>query len=435
MKQKVRFFLIVLGFTAGPASAAEVSAWQLPARISYGYGSDQSASMQGVFEAEPAIELKFSPTARLVLSGRVRLDTEDRLEPGRPNRDTYSPVSRPLTLGDAGTAEVRDAYLEIEIENGIVRLGKQQIVWGRLDGLKVLDTLNPQNFREFIMDDFDHSRIGLWSAYVDRSFGDWRTEFAWIPDASGHEIPEDGAWFQLTAPRFRYGATTAQTTPPVSTDHDAHGIADGAVAGRLSHQFGVVDMSAVVYSGLDFEPLGTLRAIDGEPLLERFYERRTLYGVNAETSFGPFALRAELSWQPRRKFNSRGPAALNVIALDQRNIAIAADIDGPFDTFINVQYVVDRISNAPSTLVRPDQDRIITTFLRRSFVYETVQFEFRWYRSLEDDDELFSISLGYDVGDNTRLRLAAENFSGIDSGLFGQFAESDRLILGVEHTF
>ena len=67
--------------------------------------------------------------------------------------------SRPYRIGDAGTAEIRDAYLEFGLDNGLLRIGKQQIVWGRLDGIKVLDTVNPQDFREFILDDFDDSRI------------------------------------------------------------------------------------------------------------------------------------------------------------------------------------------------------------------------------------------------------------------------------------
>jgi len=50
------------------------------------------------------------------------------------------------------------------IGNGFaLRLGKQQIVWGETDGLKLLDVMNPQNFREFILDEFEDSRLPLWS--------------------------------------------------------------------------------------------------------------------------------------------------------------------------------------------------------------------------------------------------------------------------------
>jgi hypothetical protein len=417
------------------SGAAELSEWQVPTRLTYGYGSDVGDSIQGMLELEPAIEGTLSSASRVVLSGRLRLDVEDRIEPGRPNVATYSPLSRPFRLGNVGTAEIRDAYIQFDLSDGIIRIGKQQIVWGRLDGLKVLDVLNPQSFREFVLDDFDRSRISLWSVYLDRSLGGWRTELAWIPDATGHEIPSDGAWFQLTAPRFRYGAVPGQPAPAVVTERDAHGLADGAVALRLSRSVGMLDMSAVAYSGLDFEPLGRLVRGGDTPLLQRYYERRNLFGLNAETSLGRFAFRAEFAFQPGRRFNTRNGDRLDVAALDQSTLALAIDADGPFGLFLNLQYLDDRVSGTRTDLVRPGHERLATVFARRSFAYDTLHVELRWYRSMTDDDHLLSTALRYDIGEDTNLRLAAESFSGTRRGLFGQFADRDRVTIQLEHIF
>jgi hypothetical protein len=77
---------------------------------------------------------------------------------------SWSPASRPSTTtrrcrqtdhpGRIGTLELRDLYYEHRLDRS-VRLGKQQIVWGRLDGVKILDVVNPQTFREFILDDLE----------------------------------------------------------------------------------------------------------------------------------------------------------------------------------------------------------------------------------------------------------------------------------------
>jgi hypothetical protein len=387
--------------------------------------------MQGELEAVPTLRREAQSGWRYVLSARIRLDGEDYLAPGRPDHDSYSDLSRPLELGNAGTLELRDVYAELDINDGIMRLGKQQIVWGRLDGIKVLDVLNPQSFREFILDEFDRSRISLWSAYIDKSFSAWRTELALIPDATGHEIPKSGAWFELTASRFRYGASPSDAVPEVVTERSN----DFAAGLRVSRTLGPLDVAGVAYTGPDFEPLGRLVLAGTGVRLERFYERRVLYGASAELAFGNVALRTEIAYQPNRVFNTRQGSLLDIVERDQVRVAMGMDVDGPLDIFANIQYLVDRIEDAPAVLVRPERDRVVTAYLRRSFSYDTLDIEIRWYRSFDDGDSMISGGLGYALSDDTTVQIAYESFRGNPNGLFGQFAGRNRLTIGLEHYF
>jgi hypothetical protein len=417
------------------ALAAEAGDFSLDARLSYGYSATASKSMQQTIRLAPGFRIDFSPRTRVVLEGRLDLDFADQLEPGKADTESYSSLSRPAVIDDLGIAEIRDAYVERTLNNGLLRLGKQQIAWGKLDGLKVLDVLNPQNFREFILDDFSESRISLWSAYLDLTLGAWRTEFALIPDNTGHAIPTQGAWFELTAPRYRFGASPGDPALPVVTHRESVGAGTSAYAMRLSREVGVFEVGAIAYSGSDHEPLGRLVNSGGGTTVEQFYERRDVFGLSAETSFSSLALRAEVAMQPDRKFNTRTPGALSTIALDQLRAGIGVDIDGPWNTFINIQYLHDDIRDAPLSLVSPDRERIVTAFLRRSFNYDAVELVARWYQSLDFDDEMYSVALEFAFGDSTRLQIAANAFSGAPSGIFGQFAERDRVTIGLTHTF
>ena len=152
---------LALLLALGPAAAAAqpvVEQFEVPVSLTYGYGTDLDEPMLFLFETEPRLDLDVGGDTTAVVSARLRLDAEDDLEPGEPAYDGYSAWSKPLNLGEAGTLELRDAYLETYTDWGLLRVGKQQIVWGRLDGLKVLDVLNPQTFREFILPDLDVSR-------------------------------------------------------------------------------------------------------------------------------------------------------------------------------------------------------------------------------------------------------------------------------------
>ncbi len=407
----------------------------MPADLAYGYGSSQSESMQLQLKLTPALRVENEQRTALIASARVRLDPEDRLEPGEAPTDNYAPLSKPLTLGDAGVTEIRDLYVEGRVGKGLYRIGKQQIVWGRLDGIKVLDLLNPQDFREFVMEDFGESRISLWSAYLDVNIGSWRTELAVIPDGTGHVIPEPGAWFELSAPRFRFGADPDQPAPPIVAENPRHGIDSTAIGGRLSGQLGPLDVGLVAYSGLDPEPLGRLAIVDSAVVVERFNERRNALGFSAESGAGRSVFRVEYAYQPDRHFNTRTESTLDVAELDQHRVALGLDVDGPASIFLNLQFLVDLVDGAPTELVRPARDRIGTLFARKSFGYDKLVLEARWFHSFSDGDDHVSASIGWSVGSNSLIRLSADAFTGTPAGLFGQFAERDRIVLGIEHVF
>lgn len=427
----------VLLCDAAPAATAAgiIDNAALRTILRYGYATDADETLEAAVELLPSAELGFGDAVGLRLSGRIRGDEGGLLEPDGPNLDGYSDGSRPRTIGTSWTVEIRDAYLDLSVGNGLLRMGKQQIVWGAMDGIKVLDALNPQSFREFILEDFGASRIGLWSAYLDMPLAEWRAELALVPDTTTHQIPGAGAWFELTAPRYRFGATTTAPTLAATTQRPTDPWADGTIGVRLSRFIAGVDVRLVAISGLDFEPLGRLQAGGAGSVLEKFYERRELFGISLETAFGPTALRAELGFQPSRTFNARTSSGLGIVERDQWRAAIGADIDGPWGTFINVQYVYDRVLDAPPDLVRPSTDHVATLFLRRGFSYDTLTAELRWYAMLDDRNGVVRGSLDYALDDDTRIRLSADAFYGNDEGIFGQFNQRDRVTLTLEHTF
>ena len=427
--------LVASLLVATRSGSTELDSGALDAEITYGYARTTSASMQGVLEAVPSLDASVSTSVSFSMALRVRLDALDDLEPGRPARDTYAGASRPLALGDTGSAEIRDLYVEVRSRRGLARFGKQQIVWGRLDGIKVLDVVNPQEFREFILDDFAHSRITSWSAYLDYSIGDWRAEFALVPDGTGHAIPEAGAYFELTAPRFRYGAEPGLPALPVTTARPGHSPDETGAGLRLSRRAGTTEVAFVAYTGMDPEPLGRVVTAGAAPVLERYYQRRKLAGFSVDTALGGAVLRAEYAYQPGRTFNARLPSRLDALELDQHRGAIGLDLDAPFGLFVNVQYLVDTVRDAPDGLVRPAQDRIGTLFLRRAFGYDRLVVEARWYHSFSDHDNLARLGAEYALSDATTIRCAAEWFSGTGNGLFGQFSDRDRITLGLRHAF
>ena len=432
----MRIALIILAAVAGlPVNASESRSATLTSDLSYGHALQDPRSVQGVLEVTPPLEFSSPPNELLVLSARLRLDLEDRLEPDRPDTTSLAPLSKPLVLGNTGTIELRDLYWERRFKRGLLRSGKQQIVWGRLDGIKVLDVVNPQDFREFIIDDFADSRISLWSAYLDVRSAHWRYEFALVPDSSAHAIPASDAWFALRAPRFQFGNAGDANDVAIDTDRPGHQFRDAGFGLRLSQQFGGTELALIAYSGLDPEPLGRSRIASGQPVIERYFKRRETFGLSADMGLGISVLRTEYAYQPGRRFNRNMNGQLSAVALEQHRVAIGLDVTGPWQSFINIQYLLDHVRAAPSNLVRPARDQVATLFIRRAFVQDTVTFTARWYHSLSDHDSMLVAGIRMDLSDATSLDISAQSSSGTRRGLFGQFENQDRLLVSLQHTF
>ncbi len=76
---------------------------------------------------------------------------------------------------------LRELFVDTEVgdeENPIsIRAGKQQVVWGTADGMKLLDAINPTDWREFAQNSMDESRIPVWMVNAEADIegkGNWQ---------------------------------------------------------------------------------------------------------------------------------------------------------------------------------------------------------------------------------------------------------------------
>jgi len=57
---------------------------------------------------------------------------------------------------------LREAYVDMQQGDWSIRAGKQQVVWGTADGMKLLDMINPTDYAEMAQNQMEDSRIPVW---------------------------------------------------------------------------------------------------------------------------------------------------------------------------------------------------------------------------------------------------------------------------------
>ena len=393
------------------------------------------------FEAlvEPRIDVDFGDL-RVTGIARIRLDTDGDLGPDQSSPPNYSDANGPLFNTAEAELSLRELYVDFDLGPSFWRVGKQQIVWGEADGLKVLDVVNPQSFREFIMDDFDDSRIPLWTVSTELPLGaDGNLQLLWIPDTTYHELAEPGTPYFFTSPQRVPKPVDGAFYLPQRPDKPS-GLSDGDIGGRYSVFVDGWDLSVnylyryldipVFYQSLDF--FNTLPVVTITPE----YERSHLGGVTLSNAMGDFTLRAEVAYNSDTYFTSTD--------LDNRGVTESAEVSsvigldwqlGSLDTFISGQWFQSHLLDHDRGTVRSETTQTFTLLVQKNFANETWTLDTIGLYSMDDQDSLIQFKLRHLMFSNTEVWFGLDIFSGDGEGLFGQFSERDRARLGFEVGF
>ncbi len=83
---------------------------------------------------------------------------------------------------------LREAYVDAEANDYSLRIGKQQVVWGTADGMKLLDAINPTDYSEMAQNQMEDSRIPVWMVNAETDAPDGGSLQFIVSEARGNKI-------------------------------------------------------------------------------------------------------------------------------------------------------------------------------------------------------------------------------------------------------
>jgi len=108
---------------------------------------------------EPSSQLRFFLNFRPEYDAVFDMTNDVLGGSGHKNRDH---LQDNFGRNDDWNPLLREAWVQIKHKGFDFRLGRQIVVWGRTDGLKLLDFINPMNYRELIVDEYEDAKIPIW---------------------------------------------------------------------------------------------------------------------------------------------------------------------------------------------------------------------------------------------------------------------------------
>jgi len=389
---------------------------------------------------EPKLKIELPYRLRLTTIVRLRGDAVDKLEPGAPDQPEVAPVSRSLSLGDHVTFDLRECYLDGTIGRTLLRVGKQQIVWGKADGLKVLDVVNPQSFREFILEDFDKSRLPLWAVNAEIPLAAVMLQLVWIPENTYHDLPTSNATFAFTSPLLVPPRQPGVRVDLRNTERPGPLLLNSDIGARLSAFWRGWDFTVnylyhyddlpVLFRELSLAPSGPLATITPR------YKRTHLVGGTFSNALGKFVVRGEVGFSFGRFFSTEDPTSANgVIRTNEFASVLGLDWSGVEETFMSVQFFQSAITERPPGVFRDQCEGVITALVRRNFLHDRLVAELLWLQSLNRGDGLVRSKIRYELYSGVTIWGGADIFYGDKQGLFGEFTQQTRVVFGLEWGF
>lgn len=333
--------------------------------------------------------------------------------------------------------ELRELYLDMPLDNGHLRLGKQQVVWGQADGLRVLDVVNPLDYREFILGDFEDRRLPLWMLNWEFPVSaNWTGQLLWIPDPTPDLLPASGSAFSFTSPKLVPALPSSlpvqllRDSPPRSQLHDAdYGL-------RLTAFLEGWDISLNYFYHYRDQAIPVRETSTTVARITPTYRRSHLLGGSVANAFGNLTLRAEFGYGNNHYFLTNDPIDYDgVFRSAELSTVVGLDYNLGADLLLSGQLFQSVLEERQAGAVRDTVEYQASLMLQKRWLNDTLFSKALYIQSLNDGDSLLQLEASYELTTYLQLQIGADIFTGSRAGVLGQFDNRDRVTVGFSYSF
>jgi len=403
------------------------STWSLDGEFrfftTYNFNSDATSPWRGFTMLRPELELTLKKKFSENWQGQIGI------------RGFYDFIYV-LRGRDEYTRQVLDEYeKELELEDTFIqgsltasldtKIGRQIVVWGTLDNLRVTDVLNPLDLRVPGLTDIDDLRLPVTMIKLDFYFSDWNLSGMVIPEIRFSKLPVFGSdFFPLPVP-----------APPEDIPDD--GFQNAEYAAALIGTFSGWDLAfygAYVY---DDQAYAEQVSPGSPPQLVRKHPRIVMLGTASNLAVGNWLLKAEAAWLDGLKYtNTPG------VTYSRLDLGGGLEYTGFSETTISLEAANRHIFEYNDLLKLPPDEidenefqwalRFMQDYLNDTLTFSLLISTF----GIKADDGAFErLDAEYDITDAVSIRGGVVFYQSGDKGIFKNISANDRLFFEVRYSF
>ncbi|MCB1852153.1 MAG: hypothetical protein KDI83_15485 [Gammaproteobacteria bacterium] len=236
-------------------------------------------------------------------------------------RDQYR---SPLLDESENEVEVGEFYLQGSPAADLdLKLGRQILVWGKSDNLRVTDILNPLDMREPGIVDIEDLRLPVGMARLDYFREDWSFSLIAIPEVRFSKLPPYGSDFYQGS-----AAPPAERVPGDGFGNLQYALAANGIFSGWDLAFYWADL---------YQDQAYLAPNGGVP--ERRHSRITMAGSATNVALGNWLLKGEFAYLNGLRFNN-----LPGVKRERADLLVGVEYSGFDNTTLSLERAVRRLS-------------------------------------------------------------------------------------------
>jgi hypothetical protein len=334
---------------------------------------------------------------------------------------------------------LREIYLDLYFNSVDIRIGKQQVVWGKADGVFITDIVSPLNLTEFLLPDFDEIRVGVYAAKVDFYFGNSTIEAIWKPIFAGNELPPPGSiWYKPpkfpAPPTFDYSKEKINANLENSEIYLKYSLSSSAIDFDLMGAY-TWDQTPSMYIEKEFGHDSLGNPILTGLLITPEHHRLYVAGGSFTSTIKSFVLRGEAAYYNGKYFQTADPMAEG--ALTEKNyLHYVVGLDyGVGNLKLSAQFIQKYIMDYDDFIDEDEFQNTMTFLAHYDAMRETLHLELFSYVGLNYGDALIRPKVTYDFSDSFSILLGSNIFVGDERGMFGRYKNNSMIYTKFKYSF
>ena len=329
---------------------------------------------------------------------------------------------------------LREAYIDLYFNSMDIRVGKQQIIWGKADGVFITDVVSPKDLREFLLPEFEEIRMGITSLKLDYYMGNHTLELVWVPEFVPTQYPDrESIWFPNMIPDFAHIDNSQKDVEPSLENSEIF-----AKYSLLSSTFDLELMGGYMWD--DDPAMHMERFMDPQTqmldslVIHPQHHRISLAGGSFSTEIEGFVIRGEGAFYDDKYFivnDLSNPDG--TITKDYAHYLLGVDfIVGSAN--VSTQFIQETVFDHEDNMQQEEITNTMTFLVKDDFFNNKLTLEFFMYYGFENQDALIRPKATYEVARGVNLITGANLFTGTE-GRFGQYNQNDMVYFKLKYDF
>ncbi|MDO4789844.1 MAG: hypothetical protein Q3998_02645 [Porphyromonas sp.] len=394
----------------------------------WGQEEEQSWKIKGFVDTYHALRVN---TPNNFLSSRTRVRGEIEKTFHSSSLFVSLNASYNALLKDRTGSELREAYLDHREENWGFRIGRQLVIWGSADGVRITDLVSPMDMTEFLAQDYDNIRMPVNALRFFLFNSKMKFEVVLVPTFQGYILP--------TSPDNPWNIFSKGAGNPIIWDDSkskpAFKFSNIEYGGRVCFTLPGIDFSlAGLHTWNKIPVLSYKPSPQGIVISPEFY-RMGFIGGDFSKPLGQFVLRGETAFNFDKHFSYHPKAeAVPQKGFNTVNWLLGLDWYAPNEWTIMAQLSSESIFKYEKQISQSRHSSLLTFNVSKRLFGSTLQLSNFTYFDLNHKGWFSRFIADYALNDNIRLS-AGFDWLGGDEGMFGLYENNSEVWIKAKYSF